>query len=262
MENAKLAVQAAAPQSVDRIFSILDALASAEAGMGLAQLARSLDAPKSSLMSLLVGMAEGGYLRRDEAGVYRLGPRMFSLATRVVGHLRLGELARPTLRWLSEQTGETALLGALTPDRQKVVYLEKVESESALRYTIPIGEQRDLYSTAIGKLLLAYMPASQQEHYLRSVTLVAHTPSTITSVASLRKELAAIVASGISRTHSDRVVDASAIAAPVYGFDGDLLLGVVIAGPTNRITANDKKHCKCVVEAAQRLTRTMAGKPP
>ncbi len=73
------AARAAAPQSVDRIFAILDHLAAHPEGESLAGLARTTGAPKTSLVGLLAGMVESEHLARDDRGTYRLGPRLVSL---------------------------------------------------------------------------------------------------------------------------------------------------------------------------------------
>ena len=85
-----LAPVSTSPQSVDRILAVLEYLAAHKTGAGLAELARTVDAPKSSLTSLLAGMLERGHLVKDDAGLYRLGPRMFSMAMRIVGSLYQG----------------------------------------------------------------------------------------------------------------------------------------------------------------------------
>lgn len=260
--NLPSRANAQAPQSVDRILTILDLLASSESGEKLADLARVLGAPKTSLVGLLAGMINSGYLVRNPDGLYRLGPRMYSLSMRVVGSLNLAVLARPVLEWLEEKTEETCLLGALAPDGNTAMYIDKVESRSALRYTVSLGEHRELYCTAIGKLLLAYMPEAQQRRYLQRTRLQAHTPDTIVSSARLLEDLAEIRSTGLSRTRGERVLCASAISAPVFGFQGELLVGIVIAGPSERIRANEPLQIRLLREAAARLTETLAGKPP
>src|SRR5688572_5089 len=98
-------------------------------------------------------MIESGYVTRDEAAMYRVGPNLFSLATRVIGGMKLPALLRPSLARLVEATGETALVGQLAPDADVVVYVDKAESTNPVRYTVPIGERRELYASAMGKLL-------------------------------------------------------------------------------------------------------------
>jgi len=252
--------QIPAPQSVDRIFTILDHLAVQRAGDTLSALARKADAPKSSVISLLAGMIHCGYLERDGKGRYQLAPRMLSLAMRVMAGRELPELARPLLVQLVEQTGETALVGTLASDADVATYIDKVESLNPVRYTVSLGERRELYSSAIGKLLLTHMPPERRDKYLRSQPLRAFTPATITSARKLRVELEAIRESGVSQTHGERVVGASAMAAPVFGARGEFVAGIVLAGPSERMRSRWGHHEAKVRTAAERLSLLVAGR--
>lgn len=247
------------PQSVDRIFAILGHLARERDGDTLSALARHADAPKSSVVGLLSGMVEGGYLARDAQGRYRLGPNMVALAISVVAQQDLRELARPVLQRLSERTGETALVGALAPDADLVMYIDKVESTNPVRYTVPLGERRELYASAVGKVLLAYMPPARRDDYLRSQRLVPFTPKTITSVRALRAALAEIRDSGVSVTCDERVVGVSALAAPIFGADG-AVAALVIAGPSERMRAALKQHKAEIKDCARSLSLAIAGR--
>ena len=256
----KTAPRTPAPQSVERIFAILDHLAAERGGDTLAGIARKAQAPKTSLVGLLAGMLGGGYVSRDEQGRYTLGPQMLSLSMRVTGGTDLTLLARPLLAELVERTGETALLGTLAPDADLSMYIDKVESANPVRYTVSLGERRELYSSAIGKLLLAFMEKPRREKYLRTEPLRAFTPNTITSVRRLRSELAQIVREGISRTDSERVVGASALAAPVLGPDRRLVVGIALAGPSERVRDNREHLEKHLQEAARRLGELLVGR--
>ncbi len=257
-----LAPVSTSPQSVDRILAVLEYLASHKTGAGLAELARTVDAPKSSLTALLSGMQERGHLVKDDAGLYRLGPRMFSMAMRIVGSLDLGSLARPVLDRLSADTGETCLLGALAPSGDSAIYIDKVESQSALRYTVSLGEQRELYSSSIGKALLAWMPAAQQQAYLQSTSFTAFTATTITSAAAMRRELDAILAQGYAHTRGERIVGADAMAAPVFGYEGELLAAIVVVGPAERMRAGWDQHRDQLLAAAKQLSQRMSARDP
>ena len=80
----------------------------------------------------------------------------------------LAALARPILVGLVEATGETAVLGALAPDADLAIYLDKVESANSIRYAVTVGE-RELYCTAMGKALLAHFkPARHRAHQRRA----------------------------------------------------------------------------------------------
>jgi DNA-binding IclR family transcriptional regulator len=253
---------AASPQSVDRIFAVLGHLAGASQGDSLAGIARAVAAPKTSMVGLLAGMVRGGWLVRDARGAYQLGERMHTLALRISARADLASLARPVLASLVQSTGETALLGTMAPDADLAMYLDKVESPNPVRYTVAIGERRELYASAMGKLLLAYLEPARRDRYLRTERMQAFTPNTVTSVRDLRAELEKIREQGVARTHSERVAGASALAAPVFGPDGAFLVGLGIAGPTDRMRAQRAAMERVLKDAAHRLTALLSGGAP
>jgi IclR family acetate operon transcriptional repressor len=248
-----------APQSVERIFAVIDHLAADRGGDTLAGIARQVQAPKTSMVGLLVGMLDGGYVARGSDGVYTLGPRLLALAMRVAAKADLALIARPVLADLVAETGETALLGTLAPDASLAMYIDKVESANPVRYTVSLGERRELYSSAMGKLLLAHMPREAQARYLREERYRAFTPNTITSARRLREELDGILEDGIARTDSERVLGASALAAPVIDATGGLLVGMGLAGPSERMRHNRRKFEAALRAAAARLSALVAG---
>jgi len=254
--------QRAGPQSVGRIFTILDSIARTRAGATLSDLARVTDSPKTSLVGLLAGLCAEGCLVRDGAGRYCLGPRIHALAMQAMAGRELTELARPLLAGLVEATGETAVLGALAPDADLAIYLERVESSSSIRYAVTVGERRDLYCTAMGKALLAYFEPARLKKYLKSTPREKFTPTTITGAADLLAELARIRRDGIARTNGERVSGASALAAPIFAGDGAVVAALLIAGPSERMRANAQRNERLLLQAAGACTRLAGGSRP
>ncbi len=245
------------PQSVDRIFTILQLLSGRAEGDSLASLARQARAPKSSVVSLLAGMVAAGYLVRDAVGRYRIGPVMAALAARIVSSQSLAGAVRPALERLVAATDETALAGVLSADGDRATYIEKIESRNPVRYTVSLGEHRELWCSAIGKLLLAHMSPERRDTYLRDHELVAFTPHTITSVRRLRAELRTVLAEGYAYTCDERVEGASAIAAPVLGADGTPVAGLVLAAPSERMRRHLARNVTALIAEARALGRAI-----
>lgn len=250
-----------APQSVDRIFAILDHLANRREGDTLANMARSAKAPKTSLVGLLAGMSQAGYLSRDDRGRYLLGPRMLSLALHVASRSDLASLTRPIVSDLVAATGETVLIGVLAPEGDMAMYVDKVESANPVRYTVSLGERRELYCTAIGKVLLAHLAGPRRDAYLRGSVLRRFTPDTLVSRSRLRQEMDSVLREGVSRTRSERVAGASAMAVPIFGADGEVVAGITLAGPSDRIAAREDFLEAALREAGRRATALLAGRP-
>lgn len=245
----------AAPFSVGRILSILEALAGAAEGLTLSELARQADAPKTSLVGLLAGLTAEGCLVRDPLGRYTLGPRFHALAMRSVAGRDFLTLARPTLAALVEVTGETGLIGALAPEGDLGLYLDKVESANPVRYTVTVGERRELHCTALGKVLLAHLPPARLKTYLAASRRERFTDTTITRAADLVRELARIRTEGIARTDGERVASASGAGCPILGRDGSVVAALVIAGPSERMRANTARNEAALRRAAAECSR-------
>jgi DNA-binding IclR family transcriptional regulator len=184
---------------------------------------------------------------------------MVALAISVVARQGLQDLARPVLQRLADQTGETSLIGTLASDADLVMYVDKVESANPVRYTVPLGERRELYASAVGKVLLAHMAADRCDTYLRNEKLRAFTPKTITSVRTLRQEISEIREAGLALTVDERVVGVSALAAPIHGEGGRVIAAIVIAGPSERMRTALKQHKASLRAAAKSLSLAMAG---
>ena len=251
----------AGPQSVGRILSILEALAGVQTGATLSELALKAGAPKTSLVGLLAGLTAEGCLARDETGRYCLAPRFISLAMRVASGKELIMLARPVMTRLVEAAGETAVLGALAPDAEVTTYLAKVESQNPIRYAVNVGERRELYCTAIGKILLAHLEPSRLTQYLKSTPRQRFTPSTVTSARSLAAELSRIRKDGIARTCDERVMGASGVAAPIFSSSGAVVAALLIAGPSDRMQAHAERNERLVREAAAECTHLVGSEP-
>ncbi len=247
------------PQSVGRIFAMLDALANSGDGATLSELAQNTDAPKTSLVGLLSGLTAEGCLVRDESGRYFLGPRFLSLAMRATAGRELIRLARPILVGLVEATGETAVLGALAADADLATYLDKVESPNPIRYAVTIGERRDMYCTALGKVLLAHFEPERLRQYLQSAPRTRFTATTITGTRALAAELSRVREDGLARTSDERVMGASGLAAPVFSSDGVVVAALLIAGPSERMRANAEINEKHLKEAAAECSRLAGG---
>ncbi len=242
------------PQSVGRILTMLETLAKTENGATLSDLALGTGAPKTSLVGLLAGLTAEGCLARDEAGRYFLGPRFLSLAMQAIAGREFIVLARPILVDLATATEETAVLGALAPNTDPgadlAIYLDKVESSNPIRYAVTVGERRELYCTALGKVLLAHFEPARLRRYLETTQREQFTATTMTTSSELEAELAYIHASGISRTNDERIPGASGLAAPVFASDGTVTAVLLIAGPSERMRVNSESNEQAVRQAA------------
>lgn len=244
------------PRSLMRILGIFETIAKTSEGMTLAQLSTSLASPKSSLLLLLRPLVANDYLVHG-SGLYRLGPSIFRLASDVLSVRDFSKLIRPYLEDLAQRTGESVFLAAIDLDAQVASYVECIDSPQAVRYSVPPGTVRPLYTSAAGRLLLAFQEDEFRERYLKSVKLKALTPLTSTDRNALKRELDAIRLAGVSISMGEAVVGAAGIAAPVLSADGTVTHALLVAAPVDRFKSALPHLRKTVMEIAQNASKAL-----
>jgi DNA-binding IclR family transcriptional regulator len=246
-------------RATDRVIDILELTAASRDGVPLKDLSLRAETPKSSLLPLLRTLSARGYLEQGRAGEYRLGRRALELAARSQGRRDLVEVARPALDALMRRTGESAFLTTLAADAAAVVFIDVVESEELIRYTVNVGQRSPLHATANGKAILAVLPAAEREEILKSLPLKRYTDRTLTTLPALRASLAEVRAAGASVSVDEIVRGASGVAVAVYGSDGRVAGACAVGGPTDRVKPRMRQLVADVKATARAITTLLGG---
>lgn len=205
-------------RSATRVLDLLDALQEAPDGLALHELARRVGIPKSTALRYLATLVERRYVDRDPVdGRYRLGLGVPSQAQLFA---RLSLAARPTMEALERRFGEMVTFGVL--DRDRIAFLDVVESSQVIRLAARLGDRNYLHSTAIGKAVASALPDEVVRRAVTSSGMPKRTEKTITDVDELLAELERTRERGYAI--ADQENDAGA-------------RGVAVALPTNRLHA-------------------------
>jgi DNA-binding IclR family transcriptional regulator len=233
------------PRSLTRLLGLFGVLSHARDGMSLAELNVALESPKSSLLNLLRPLVAEGYLVHS-GGTYRLGPAIFRLAAGVLAAWHFPSLIRPFMEELSQRTEETVLLGVMNREAEVLTYVEIIDSPHPVRYQIPVGTTRPLYTSSAGRLLVAFSDKEWRDQYVSSVAFKTKTAIPISRVA-LSRELVKIREEGVSCSIDGYLRGLAAVAAPVFDADGRCVASLNIAGPSERFR-NELEALKTVVK--------------
>jgi len=222
-------------QSIARALTVLDTLADSQGEVGIVELSQRVALHTSTVHRLLATLAGQGYVRQSpDTGRYALGPKAINLAEAYLGQLDLRRVAHPFLERLTQDTGETANL--VIQDGHEALYLDKAESPQSLRIFSRIGRRAPLHCTAVGKVLLANAPPAQVDGLLGEGPLERLTRRTITSVAQLRRELAAVRAQGYALDREECEEGGYCIAVPVRNATGATVAAVGVSSPSVRMS--------------------------
>ncbi len=262
MADSRTTADRPAFQVLERTFGILEVFTESRPEWSTTEVARERDLPVPTAHRILTALKRLGYVSQDQqTRRFRLGAAALSLGERARTRADLRPVAIGALRRLSEATGETALLTVLSPDRDRSVCLERVETSQPLRLSVQPGRQLPLHAGASQKALLAFMPADEIDA-LTGQPLERLCTATITSRPALRRELAAIRARGWSSSYEETNVGVWGIAVPVLS-PADVVCAVGIAGPSPRLTADRvRKDIGLTHEAAAAIARALGLSAP
>jgi DNA-binding IclR family transcriptional regulator len=149
-------------RTVDRVTRILEEVVY-NPGLTFAELARALDAPKSSVHGFMSGLLATGWLYEQNRRLY-LGPAVYGL-TLASGHIRAGLVTFADLTGLHQETQLAVFLGVLAGD--DLIYISEVGSDPVAGFDARSNIRRDPLATAGGKALLAVRADAEREGYLR-----------------------------------------------------------------------------------------------
>jgi len=214
--------------SLERALALLELLEHTPGGLRNAEISRELKIPRSTCSYIARRLEQKGYLSREEDTLrYQIGLKTVALAHGALRELGFRTMAEPVLYRLASDTGMSAGIGVLQQGR--VLLVDRVEGPEFVREVvhrkIPRGrtrEQRDMgrelnvHTTALGKVLLAYLPEGQRAELLRGLVLVRRTARTIVSKAKLMAELAEVRRQGYATADEEEYVGVRSLGAPIY----------------------------------------------
>ncbi|MBI5265069.1 MAG: IclR family transcriptional regulator [Bradyrhizobium sp.] len=214
------------------VLEILEYFARTKKPATLAEIADHFGWPRSSTFNLLTTLSEKGYLYepRPRAGLYPT-PRWLAMARMVSEVEPLPEWTHALIAELSAETDETSSIVA--PSGVMAVFIDVVESKSAIRYFATIGHRVPIHATSSGRaLLLQYSPEERDALY-RKIEFKQYGPSTPISIEAVEAELRKSIERGYCQSFADFSRDLAGVAMPLP--IGNRRLSVVVAGPEFRI---------------------------
>jgi IclR family KDG regulon transcriptional repressor len=198
------------------------------------QLTKLSGLPASTLHRFLMNLESAGFLTCDESGNYHLGVACVSLGQAALGQLDIRRLSLPYLQELNHSTRETVHLTVRVG--LSAVYVEKLDSPEPLRIHSRIGAAVPLYCTAVGKVLLAYLPEPEREKILEQLEIKRFTADTVGSLQELRTQLERVQKNGYGCDLEEHEVHIRCIAAPIWDHAGRVNASLSMTGPAFRMS--------------------------
>jgi IclR family acetate operon transcriptional repressor len=219
--------------------------------IGVGDLARSLEMPKSSVQRALLTLNEAGWIRPASGEVTRwvMTTKALAVGSRASGDLGLRDAAVPIMENLRRLTEETIHL--TIPEDDKMVLIERLETAKPVRISMALGHALPLHASANGKAVLANSGPDVIRRLL-ATELPRYTDTTITDPDELRTELATIREQGFAVNHGEWRSDVGSVAAVVIGSQEKPIASVSVNIPVSRLTAESEAAFGVAVSEAAR----------
>ncbi|MEL6680935.1 MAG: IclR family transcriptional regulator, partial [Pseudomonadota bacterium] len=213
-----------------------------------------LGLPKPTVHRLFHTLEAEGFLQRDLDGKsYSPGRRLRKLAVNVLSSLRVRTARLAILNDLAEAVGETCNIA--TPDRDAMVYLDRVETKWPLRIQLPVGTTVPFNCTASGKMYLSTLKPSHLDRYIASAKLARATERSMTDPGELRREMREIKKRGYSTDNEEFMVGMTAVAVPILDDQSRLLSTLSVHAPIQRVSLDQLiEHLPRLFAASEALS--------
>ncbi|MHB8129091.1 MAG: IclR family transcriptional regulator [Mobilitalea sp.] len=243
MENLKI------NKTVARSIEILNYVATSKSSVTLASISKELSIPKSSAFDIMHTLVDKKMLKfNDETKHFSLDVKSFEIGSAYLSRNDVHSVARPFLKQLSLQTGETAFL--VVENNGMIVYLDKVEGASPTRTTCVIGDRNIMHCTGLGKAILATMPIERIRLITGGGQLQVRTKNTIATFNSLMIELDKIRLQGYSIDNREDNDHVFCVAAPILNGEEHCIAAISISSVFTTSTLDNVEFYSQLITSA------------
>ena len=211
---------------LDRVTALFDAFGEHDEGLGVSELARRANLPKSTVSRIAADLVDQRFLDREGNKLY-LGIRLFELGQTVAEPRRLRETALPLMNELSLATGRSVHLAVL--EQADVILVAVVRGGRGVKPLGHVGERRPAHATALGKAMLAFSAQDVIAGVMHGGTDPL-TPHTRIEPSELQRELADIPKTRIATELEEWAVGIVCVASPILGHGSVQVAAISVAG--------------------------------
>jgi IclR family transcriptional regulator, KDG regulon repressor len=245
-------------KTVDRVINLLEVfLESNEEEITVSEMARLSGLNKSTTNRMALTLVKRGYLNQSgKRGKYSLGMKFRTYYGVIKKRSKLGKIASPFLDSLSQDTNETVVL--VTLDNTEATHFVIIPTNQLLKTVPDEGTKVALYSTGVGKAILAKFSEKRLEEYSKAVTFRQKTPNTITNINDLKKHLLIVKRDGVAFDDEEESLGVRNIAAAINDQEGNVIGSVGVLGPTIRLSRSKLPEIALAVKkCAQNISASL-----
>lgn len=217
-------------QSVARALEIIEIVANGpHDGNSLSELAKTIGTSKSTALALIRTLVSYGYLSNAKPGPrYCLGMKLVRLGDIASQQLPIGELSRPILAQIAEDTKMTSRVAI--NDHGYPVFVERFDGPGSVRFYTPLGQREVPYACAAGKAILASLTSDEIKRICADTGLEPRTSHTITDIDALLDNLSQTKRRGYAIDDEEDAEGILCIASPFFDHTESCIGAISVTG--------------------------------
>jgi len=185
--------------------------------------------PRAAARRHLLTLAHLGYLETD-GSFFWLAPKVLKFSGSYLASARLPRALQPTLNRLAAQTGES--FSATIRDGDEVVIVARSGPTRVLAYGVHLGARLPAHATSTGRVLLAALPKSEFNAWLKGRALPRLTAHTVTDPKAFRALIERVRAQDFCEAAQAHELGVHALAVPLRDMKGRTAAALnVVVGP-------------------------------
>lgn len=255
------AASAAEPSSAAalRAVAIMEAVARSERPLVLSEIAAACGLPAPTTFRILNLLEGAGLIQREPNGkTYGVGHRMARFGLDILTNNGARAERRAILRRVVDEIGETCNLAMQNGD--ELVYIDRVETDWALKAELKPGSRVPLHCTSSGKLFLAQLPKARRRKMLEALSLKRYTVNTVTDVNLLEAQIDNIAQTDVGFNNEELQAGVIGVAVPVRDGGGRMIASVALQAPVARLPlARAMEYVPSLQAAAAAIATTFEG---
>ncbi len=222
--------------TLDRGLSVLRAFGREHPQMTLSEVAAITELSPAAARRCLNTLVKLGYVAKHQRQ-FLLRPEVMSFASAYLDSMSLGELVRPHLQAVRDETGDSSSLAVLSGS--DVLYLVHVSTNRMVRLAAGIGTRYPAYATSMGRAILAFETDDVRSGYLANGTFSAFTEHTVTSKTELKRIFGEVRKSGYAAIQDELDYGLISLAVPIVDDNGRSLAAINCSTSTSRVNRDE-----------------------
>lgn len=243
-------------RTIFRAFEALNFIGNNPNGLSLKEITEELGIPKSSAFDIIQTLLELKVIAPSNYNEkkYVLGSAIYSLGMKYVSNANFLNVVEEVLNPLANEFHRNAFVAVM--DDTEIVYIYKYVGKDAKLATCNLGTRSDLYSTSLGKVLLAFANEDVKRNVIDRITFEKHTKNTIDNKVQLLKELDKVRELGYAIDDREREEHALCFGAPIYDYTQNVVAAISLSDMYSTTINRDELVSK-LKECARVISRRL-----